>query len=95
MELVEKPEPLSEKTSDKTIKKPDIRLTAYECLALWLGLGEVASAIYRALMTFKSYLTPMEFVAAKKSAGVNPGTIKIDGRQSPVNKPARLYSKLG
>lgn len=40
MELVEKPEPLSEKTSDKTIKKPDIRLTAYECLALWLGLGE-------------------------------------------------------
>lgn len=42
-----------------------------------------------------NYLTPMEFVAAKKSAGVNPGTIKIDGRQSPVYKPARLYSKPG
>jgi len=42
-----------------------------------------------------NYLTPMEFVATKKSAGVNPGTIKIDGRQSPVYKPARLYSKLG
>jgi putative transposase len=42
-----------------------------------------------------NYLTPMEFVAAKKSAGVNPGTIKIDGRQSPVYNPARLYSKLG
>lgn len=42
-----------------------------------------------------NYLTPMEFVAAKKSAGVNPGIIKIDERLSPVYNPARLYSKSG
>lgn len=42
-----------------------------------------------------NYLTPMEFVAAKKSAGVNPCIIKIDGRQNPVYNLARLYSRSG
>ena len=41
-----------------------------------------------------NYLTPIEFVATKKSAGVNPGTLKIDGRLSSVYNPARLYSKV-
>ena len=35
------------------------------------------------------YLTPMEY-AAKKIAGVNPGIIKIDGRQSSVYNPSKI-----
>lgn len=41
------------------------------------------------------YQTPMEFVAAKKSAGVNPGAIKIDGRLSSVYNPGMTLPASG